>query len=124
MLGLSATYWRAGLRRDAAGVLSLMALIFLLRCMLDTLTYGYHHLPLVLTLAAAEGLGRRRLPWVALAVAAITLLMNNVVAPSASPDTLHQIYLAWSVPLLIYLVMTVFNLRLPALRSARVARAA
>jgi hypothetical protein len=124
VLGLCATYWRAGLRRDAVGALSLLALIFLLRCMLDTLTYGYHHLPLLLALAAAEGLGRRRLPWVALAIAGVTLLMNSVVAPSASNDMLHQVYLAWTLPLLIYLVMTVFNLRLPAFRSARVARAA
>jgi hypothetical protein len=123
VLVISVAYWRAGLRRDAASVLYLLSLSFLLRCMLDTLTYGYHHLPMLLTLTAAEGLRRRTLPSVALAVAAVTWLMNNVVAKSLDPDLVYRVYLAWSVPLFIYLLLTVFQLRVPAFRLARTARA-
>ena len=117
---ITVAYWRGKLPRDAAGALRLLALIFLLRCMLDTMTYGYHHLPLLFTLAAAEGFGRRRLPWVAIAVAAATWAMNNVVAPAGDPYLVNHVYLAWATPLLIYLLLTTFRIPMPVLRFGRV----
>ena len=49
-------------RLGAGDVFALLALCFLLRCLLDPVDNAYYHVPFLLSLACWEGLGRRRLP--------------------------------------------------------------
>jgi hypothetical protein len=109
---LSALYWWKRRDRDPLDVLQLVALIFLLRCMLDPLTYSYHHIPFFTALAAYEGLRRRGLPWVSMFVSAAVYYMTKAVAPEAwyNPTPLNRWYLAWSVTVAAYLA---FSIALP-----------
>jgi hypothetical protein len=55
--------WQRGGRHLSVGaLLSVAALVFLLRCVLDPETAGYYHLPLLLTLVALDATAGRRLP--------------------------------------------------------------
>src|SRR5205085_2955314 len=70
---LAVGYWWAGPGRAAAVQavsldrgLQLVALILLLRCVLDPTDYSYYHAPFLLALAASEAVGPRRFPYVAL----------------------------------------------------------
>lgn len=98
------------LRRRAAApeeVLQLVALIFLLRCVLDPLTYSYHHAPFVVALLAYEGL-RRRVPVMSGIVIACLLTMTHVIAPMKDAGLVNAFYLSWSLPMLAALVLGVF----------------
>ncbi|HEX8066094.1 MAG TPA: glycosyltransferase 87 family protein [Thermoleophilaceae bacterium] len=100
LLALAAVvaFW---LRRRGAGpeeALQLMALIFLLRCVLDPLTYSYHHAPFVVSLVAYEGL-RRRVPVMSGVSIAALLLMTEVVAPMKNAGLINAFYLSWSLPM-------------------------
>ena len=76
---------RGGRLRTGAGgrpeeALQLLALVFLVRCVFDPLTYSYHHAPFLVALVVYEGL-RRRVPVLSgFAIAAI-LAMTYVIAP-------------------------------------------
>lgn len=94
----SIVFWRvrgAGARRDA---LLLLALVFLLRCVLDPWDVVYYHLPMLMALVAHEAVVRRRAPVATLAVSA-AVYGSIVVAGSLSPDVQAALYLAWSLPL-------------------------
>jgi hypothetical protein len=114
-LGACATYVRrrAGARPEEA--LQLLALVFLVRCILDPLTYSYHHAPFLVALIAYEGL-RRRVPVLSgFAIAAIAA-MTYVVAPMKDAGLVNAFYLAWSLPLAAVLTLAIFApLRLEAL---------
>ena len=109
LLALVATgaYW---LRRRGANpeeVLQLVALIFLVRCVLDPLTYSYHHAPFLVALVAYEAL-RRRVPVMSGIAIAGLLLMTHVIAPLKDANAINAFYLAWSLPLIGALVLGVF----------------
>ena len=53
-------------RRTPDDVLGLLALLFLLRCMLDPVDDAFNYVPFLLSLVAWEGLTRRGLPVVSL----------------------------------------------------------
>jgi hypothetical protein len=103
----TAAFWRR--RRGAAAeeVLQLVALIFLLRCVLDPLTYSYHHAPFVVALVAYEGL-RRRVPVMSGVAIGCLLAMTHVVAPMKDAALINAFYLSWALPLLAALVLGVF----------------
>lgn len=107
-LGLSAAWLRVRRGRDGLEVLQLVALVFLLRCMLDPLTYSYHHLPFLLALVAYEGLCRRGLPWVTGFASVGIFVMATWIAPMQDPTLLNRVYLAWSVPVAAYLGLSLF----------------
>ena len=109
-VGLAAAYWFKRREREPVDVLQLVALIFLLRCMLDPLTYSYHHLPFFVALVAYEGLRRRGLPWVSMFVSVVVYVMTVKIAPMDDPTLLNRVYLAWSVPVAAYLA---FSIALP-----------
>lgn len=97
-LVVSVVFWAlrgAGARRDA---LLLLALVFLLRCVLDPWDTTYYHLPMLMALVAHEAVVRRRAPVAALAVTA-AVYGSIVVAGSLAPDVQAVLYLAWSLPL-------------------------
>jgi hypothetical protein len=62
---LTALWWTSR-RRFPDDVLALLALLFLLRCLLDPVNNAYYHVPFLLSLVAWEGLTRRGAPVVSL----------------------------------------------------------
>jgi hypothetical protein len=97
--GLALFWWRT--RRDAApeDALLLLALILLVRCLLDPMTNSYYHLPFLMSLAAWEGLRRRGAPVI---TAAATLLVGLTILVSTNgleAADLNRFYLAWALPL-------------------------
>jgi hypothetical protein len=106
--GLSVAWWRARRGRSPHDVLGLIALILLLRCMLDPLTYSYHHVPFMFALLAYEGLSRRGMPWVAGFASLATWVMAKWIAPLGDPTVLNRVYLAWAVPVAAYLAVSAF----------------
>lgn len=102
-LPLSLLLWR---RREALrphDAIGLLALLFLLRCALDPWDNQYYHAPLLMALAAWEGLGRRGLPLVTLATGAAMWLSFDLLAPANGYGATNAMYLAWVVPLGLYL---------------------
>jgi hypothetical protein len=96
---LGIVWWRA--RRDAEPeeVLALLALVFLVRCLLDPMTNSYYHLPMLMSLAAWEGLRRDRAPFFTVATTlliALTMALGSGGLPGAR---LNLVYLAWALPL-------------------------
>jgi hypothetical protein len=97
-LPLSLLYWRRRDRLRPEDALGLLALLLLLRCVLDPWNMVYYHVPFLLSLAAWEGLRRRGLPVLTLIAATALWLIFDRVAPGGSASAWNAAYLAWSVP--------------------------
>jgi hypothetical protein len=80
--------------------LLLLALLMLLRCLLDTWDTSYYMLPFLLALTAWESLGERGLPALALASTAMAWV-GFIWLPDhhVSPDAQSALFLAWTLPL-------------------------
>ena len=110
---LTLTAWR---RRDQPGApLALLALVFLLRCVLDPADNEYYHLPLVLALLAYETVGcrgSRRLPFATMfAIAGLWFASNTLDMHGAAPQLTNAVYLACMAAVTVCLL---HELRLPA----------
>ena len=81
--------------RDA---LLLLALVALLRCVLDPWNSVYYVLPCVLALAAWEAMGPRGLPALSAGVLALTWLTFIGLRDVVGWDGLAAAYLVWAVP--------------------------
>jgi ABC-type amino acid transport substrate-binding protein len=92
-------------------VLALLALVFLLRVVLDTQTFSYHLVPMLMALPAWEALGRGRLPLAGLLAMVAFQLTVHEVAPHLSADTFNTLFLAWTLPLGAYLTATALRRR-------------
>jgi len=87
--------------------LQLLALLLLLRCLLDPLSISYHHAPFLLALIASEAVRRSwLLPFASLSVSAIVWAMTRYVLPLDDPDLAGRVYLGWSLPAALYLGMS------------------
>jgi hypothetical protein len=95
-VALSFMFWRRRRGYDAADALTLLALLMLVRCILDPMTVSYHHAPFYTALAAAEVLRTRRMPVLTVAVAGLLIATSSL---ASSPDLLNAFYLAWALPL-------------------------
>ncbi|TML78920.1 MAG: DUF2029 domain-containing protein [Actinobacteria bacterium] len=106
LLALAAIGAYAYRRREAAGdeALQLLALVFLIRCVFDPLTYSYHHAPFLVALIVYEGL-RRRVPAMAGYAIAALLAMTYLVVPTHNTALINAFYLGWSLPLLAALAL-------------------
>ena len=109
-LPLSLLAWR---RR--ADPLALLALLFVLRCVLDPWNTAYYALPAVLALVTWEATRTERPPVLALALTMATWATWEWVVPAASPDVESLFYLAWSLPLAGLLAWRVYAPGLPAM---------
>jgi hypothetical protein len=103
---LSYVWWRRARGRDVFEPLALLALILLLRAALDTVTSSYHIIPMLMTLATWELFARRRLPVVA---AAATVCLQLTFRSIDDLYTMNTVYLAWTVPLALYLGVACFR---------------
>ncbi len=111
------------LRRRAPGAravapvgqaLLLLALLLLLRCMLDPWDNVYYPLPFVLALLAWETIDRGRAPVLA-AIASVAVLANDGwMAFIATPDDQAAVFIACTVPLALHLAARLY---LPSRRS-------
>lgn len=123
-VALPVVYWLRTRGRSADDILLLLALVFLLRCVLDPVTLSYHHLPFFVVIACYETLGRRRLPIISIYTAAAIWALAAYVAPSYDASTLNRVYLAWVLPLTAYLAYRVFGPRAQGAVARRVRGAA
>jgi hypothetical protein len=107
-LALALLYWWRRQDRQPEDALALLALIFLLRCLLDPLTYSYHHAPFLIALVAYEATRRRGLPVLGILAAVMLWLTASVVAPGGDPYFLNRFYVAWALPFAGYLALTLY----------------
>ena len=91
---LSLVAWRR--RSDP---LLLLALLFVLRCVLDPWNTDYYALPAIIALVAWEATNFDRPPVLALALTMATWATWEWVVPAATADVESLVYLAWSLPL-------------------------
>ena len=105
-------------RRGGDPVL-LLALLFLLRCVLDPWNNVYYALPLVVVLATWEGRRERRAPYAALSVLVATFITIERMRGVVPPDVSAAAYLAWALPFAGYLT---WRLVTPAGARPRTAR--
>src|SRR5438067_1767370 len=106
-------YRRRGVAPEEA--LQLVALVMLVRCLLDPLTYSYHHAPFLVALVSYEAL-RRRVPVLSGFAITALLLMKHVIVPMKDASLVNAFYLGWTLPLAVALGVAVLAPgRLPAL---------
>jgi len=108
-LALAAAWWRYRREAEPEDALLLLALIMLVRCLLDPITNGYYHLPFLMALAAWEGLRRRGAPLLTVASALLLGLTISLANGGVDPVTLNRFYLAWALPLAGLLGMLAFR---------------
>ena len=96
---LAALWWRYR-RHDAEpeDALLVLALIMLVRCLLDPMTNSYYHLPFVMALAAWEGLRRRGAPVLTLASTFLITATIWLAGGNVSLVDLNRFYLVWALP--------------------------
>ena len=114
---LTFLYWRGRARRSPDDALLLLAVLLLVRCMLDPLTLSYHHVPFLVALLVYEGL-RRPIPVMSGYAIAGALLLTEVIAPSGNPGLVNAFYLAWTIPLAGAMGLSLFS-GVRYLRSAK-----
>jgi hypothetical protein len=83
--------------------LLLLALVMLLRCVLDPWNMSYYALPFLFALLAWEVHARRGLPLLTLLATLLTWLTTQWLTLLGNPDVEAIAYVAWSVPLAVAL---------------------
>ena len=104
-------WWRTRSRKQAPNaeqVLALLALLFLLRCVLDPWNTVYYELPFLLPLLAWEALCRPSRPPVLTLCTTVAVWVTFVTLHDAHPDLLCVVMLAWSLPLAAWLARESF----------------
>jgi hypothetical protein len=107
---------RVGLE-DALG---LLALVLLLRCVLDPVSNGYYYAPFIFALAGYESLRRRGPPLLTIAVAAAVWATFDL--PS-SRGAVTAAWVVWALPLTIFMFLELYSPHLLQARGARRRRA-
>jgi len=97
-----------------ARVLPGLALVFLLRCMLDPADSSWYHVPFFLALVAADALDGR-----ILASLVAAFLLQLLVSLQSSAAVLCAVYLGWTIPFAIYLFARAYGARLAPVRGSR-----
>jgi hypothetical protein len=107
---------RAARRRRPAGVaparadaLLLLALLLLVRCVLDPWDNVYYLLPFIITLLTWEALSFRRPPLFALLATVATWVVFEWVPARASPDVQSAMFLALALPTLAGLAVAIYR---------------
>ncbi len=96
-------------RIDLRAALLLLALLMLLRCLLDTWDIAYYPLPFALALLAWEVRGAIARPPVLSAAATVLAYLSFIWLPNhVSADMQAAFFLAWSLPLALALAVRLF----------------
>lgn len=123
-LPLSLLLWRRRDRRPDDALL-LLALLFLLRCLLDNWNNDYYHVPFLLSLLAWETVRRPGVPRLTLAAGLLLALtffpyQTQIFAGSFELAPVHfAVYVGWAVPLAAGLALLLYR---PAAAAAAVER--
>lgn len=105
----AATNHAADPARRGRDALLLLALVFLLRCLLDSWDIGYYLLPCSIALCVWETIGERRPPVLTLAgLIAPWVLLEQLAGHGLSPDAQSALFLAWTLPLTAYLALRLY----------------
>jgi hypothetical protein len=120
---LAVALWWTQSRRAALGeqqALLALALALLLRCLLDTWDESYYLLPFVLAVLAWElSLDTRRPPVLAAAASALVWISFQWLPEHVSADAQAAVFIAWSLPLAVWLGLRLFSSELPVLARGR-----
>ncbi len=108
---LALAYWSRRRRVEPSDALLMLALVLLVRCMLDPWNVIYYQFPFLLCLAAWEIATRRRAPLLALLASGLVWLSFRPVNLGSSGDATDLFYLTWALPAA--LLMLWRSLRLP-----------
>ncbi len=100
---------RATYPRHEVSALLLLALLLLLRCMLDPWDNVYYPIPFVLALVAWEALAFRRPPLLAFGCTVAVWAGHHWMGTFASADAQAAFFAAWSVPLAIGLGVALYG---------------
>jgi hypothetical protein len=84
--------------RRAIDPLALLALLMLVRCVLDPWNHAYYHAPFLVALIAWEVIEARRAPWLSAACAGFLGVVFGLSLPVAD-----VLYTAWALPLVLWL---------------------
>jgi hypothetical protein len=117
-IALALVFLRRRPDADAAALCELLALIFLLRCMLDPVTNDYYHAPFLAALALYEGFARRRLP--VLAILATAAFIPKFSFDLSGFEKANALYLAWSIPMAAGLALSLYRPETAAAISRRI----
>jgi hypothetical protein len=100
IVGVPALLWLRGRRLSPHDALLALALMLLLRCLLDTWDTAYYPLPFLFALLAWEVHDRRRRPPLLTLCSTVLVWLSFQWLPAhASPDAQAAFFLLWSVPL-------------------------
>jgi len=110
---LGLLFWLLRRRDGRSDALGLLALVLLLRCVLDPWNNDYYHAPFLLALLAWEAVGRSgwpRLTLFASAALAVTFPAGALTFTqlTAAGDALAIGYMAWALPLAAWIALSVF----------------
>jgi len=116
---LTAAYWLRRRRLDAHDVFALLALLFLLRCLLDPVDNAYYHVPFLVSLVAWESLAARRVPVLGM-LASVGIWFVIYKAHVSDAFTARNVfYLLVTVPFGAWLCTTLFGARRGARQAGR-----
>ncbi|MBA3301001.1 MAG: DUF2029 domain-containing protein [Thermoleophilaceae bacterium] len=102
---LALLWWRR--KGDPADALALLALVMLLRAILDPVNASYYLVPFLLSLAGWEALAARRVPVATVIATACSFFTFDRIAGGA-PDLANVVLLLWSVAFAIYLALVLY----------------
>jgi hypothetical protein len=100
-------WWRSP-RRTPDDVLALLALLFLMRSLLDPVNNAYYHVPFLLALIAWEGLTRRGPPLVSLLSSATIYYTIYKAGWTEDVAVRNALYLAVTLPVMVFLAVRVY----------------
>jgi glycosyl transferase family 87 len=104
---LTAAWWFSR-RRTPDDVLALLALLFLVRCLLDPVDNAYYHVPFLLSLTAWEGLTRRGLPIVSMLCTAAIYYALHKAGWAEDLAVRNALYLLATLPALVWLAVSLY----------------
>ena len=117
-VALGVALWMRRPRPSLDQVLGLLALVFLLRCLLDPWNNLYYHVPFLLALFARDAVAAPRRPLAAAFGLAFVWLTFKRVWPASQgePDLVFAFYVSWTTVFAGWLAVSVFApARLPVL---------
>jgi glycosyl transferase family 87 len=108
---LTAAFWLRRRRLEPHDVFALLALLFLVRCLLDPVDNAYYHVPFLVCLGAWEGLVRRRAPVFGLLASVAVWFVIYKAHVSDSFTARNAFYLLVTMPLAVWLSALAFGVR-------------
>jgi hypothetical protein len=106
---IAAALWARSRRLSQRDALLALALVLLLRCLLDTWDAVYYPLPFVFALLAWEVYGARAQPVLALCASTLVWVSFQWLPGHGSADLQAAFFLAWTVPLAGWLAVRLFS---------------